>query len=187
MKKTLLLAGVAGLFAATTANAEIKPYVGLDYNYSSYGMDFPNNHIIEDDYNSLSLSAGAKLMDNFGLEAFYQLSDSEKNTHPLGLKASSHFQAYGIDALGYLPLGCDQKVELIAGLGLGEYKMDYRAKDSEGTEDSKERALGIRANLGAQYNIDQNWSVRGMYRHVYLQKSTLNDINEFSAGVRYSF
>ena len=35
MKKTLLLAGVASLFAVNTANAEVKPYVGLDYNYSS--------------------------------------------------------------------------------------------------------------------------------------------------------
>lgn len=31
MKKTLLLAGVASLFAVNTANAEVKPYVGLDY------------------------------------------------------------------------------------------------------------------------------------------------------------
>ena len=51
----------------------------------------------------------------------------------------------------------------------------------------KEESLGYRVNLGLQYNIDENWSVRGMYRHVYLQKSVLNDINEFSAGVRYNF
>ena len=66
MKKTLLLAGVASLFAVNTANAEVKPYVGLDYNYSSYGMDKPYNDAFEDDYNSLSFVAGAKLMENFG-------------------------------------------------------------------------------------------------------------------------
>ena len=48
MKKTLLLAGVASLFAVNTANAEVKPYVGLDYNYSSYGMDKPYNDAFED-------------------------------------------------------------------------------------------------------------------------------------------
>lgn len=184
MKKTLLLAGVAGLFAATTANAEIKPYVGLDYNYSSIGMDADARHTFEDDYQNLSFVAGAKLIDNFGLEAFYQRSLNAKNTDSDGDKWSSRIRSYGLDALGYLPLGCDQKVELIAGLGLGEYTMKYRL---QGVEGSKENALGIRANVGAQYNIDENWSVRGMYRHVYLQKSFMNDIDEFSAGVRYSF
>ena len=166
MKKTLLLAGVASLFAVNTANAEVKPYVGLDYNYSSYGMDNYVRDYLEDDYNSLSFVAGAKLMENFGLEAFYRIEN------------------YGVDALGYLPLGCDKEVELIAGLGLGQYKMKYRLA---GDGADKERALGIRANIGAQYNIDENWSVRGMYRHVYLQKSYMNDINEFSAGIRYNF
>lgn len=86
--------------------------------------------------------------------------------------------------MGYLPLGCDKEVELIAGLGLGQYQTKYR---EQGYTSSKEEALGIRANVGAQYNIDENWSVRGMYRHVYLQKSVMNDINEFSAGIRYNF
>lgn len=184
MKKTLLLAGVASLFAVNTANAEIKPYVGLDYNYSSYDMDSDVRDSIEDDYNSLSFVAGAKLMDNFGLEAFYQRSLNEKNTSSDGAKVSSRIQNYGVDALGYLPLGCDQEVELIAGLGLGEYEMRGRIA---GLGSEKEDALGIRANIGAQYNIDENWAVRGMYRHVYLQNSELNDINEFTAGVRYNF
>lgn len=183
MKKTLLLAGIASLFAVNTANAEVKPYVGLDYNYSSYGMDKPYNDAFEDDYNSLSFVAGAKLMENFGLEAFYQRSLNEKNTYD-GDKYSSRIQNYGVDALGYLPLGCDKEVELIAGLGLGQYQTKYR---EQGYTSSKEEALGIRANVGAQYNIDENWSVRGMYRHVYLQKSVMNDINEFSAGIRYNF
>ena len=183
MKKTLLLAGVACLFAANTANAEIQNYVGLDYNYSSYGMDKPANDLYEDDYNSLSFVAGAKTTENFGLEAFYQRSLNEKNTYN-GNKYSSRIQSYGVDALGYLPLGCDQEVELIAGLGLGQYQTKHR---EQGISSSKEEALGIRANVGAQYNIDENWSVRGMYRHVYLQKSTMNDINEFSAGIRYNF
>ena len=122
-------------------------------------------------------------MNNFGLEACYQRSLNEKNSS-YGEKVSSRIQNYGVDALGYLPLGCDQEVELIAGLGLGEYEMKARVA---GLGADKEEALGIRANIGAQYNIDENWAVRGMYRHVYLQNSEMNDINEFSAGIRYNF
>ena len=106
MKKTLLLAGVASLFAVNAANAEVLPYVGLDYNYSSYGMDNYVRDYLEDDYHSLSLIAGAKLHENFGLEAFYQRSLNEKNSYD-GDKYSSRIQSYGVDALGYLPLGCD--------------------------------------------------------------------------------
>lgn len=184
MNKMLLLAGVAGLFAANTANAEIKPYAGLDYNYSSFDFDSGISNDLEDDYNSLSLIAGAKFHENFGTEAFYQMSDKNKNTSSDGSKYSSKFQAYGVDALGFLPLGCDKKVELIAGVGIGQYIMKY---ELVGAGSDKEEAIGYRLNAGAQYNIDENWSVRGMYRHVYLEKAFMNDINEFSAGVRYNF
>ena len=34
MKKMLLLAGVASVFAFNANAMEMKPYVGLDYNYS---------------------------------------------------------------------------------------------------------------------------------------------------------
>ena len=186
MKKTLLLAGVACLFAAS-ANAEVRPYAGLDWNYSTFDYAYDAENLIEDDYQSASLIAGAKLHKNFGVEAFYQLSQQEKNTNE-DSTVHSRFQAYGLDALGYLPLGCDGTVELIAGAGIGEYEMKARTKDFGGEKMSeKEKAFAYRLNFGAQYNIDDNWAVRGMYRHVYTQHSEIDGINEFSLGVRYSF
>lgn len=183
MKKTLLLAGVACLFGAATANAEVKPYVGLDWNYSTFDYAYDLEKYAEDDYQSASLIAGAKLHKNFGVEAFYQFSQAEKNTYE-NIKMHTRFQAYGLDALGYLPLGCDGTVDVIAGLGLGQYEMKYRVA---GIVSDKEETLGYRLNVGAQYNIDENWAVRGMYRHVYTQKSDIDAIDEFSLGVRYSF
>ena len=94
MKKTLLLAGVASLFAVNAANAEVLPYVGLDYNYSSYGMDNYVRDYLEDDYHSLSLIAGAKLHENFGLEAFYQRSLNEKNSYDV-LRCRSNARGSG--------------------------------------------------------------------------------------------
>ena len=94
------------------------------------------------------------------------------------------FQAYGVDFLGFLPLGCDGEVELIAGAGIGEYEMKVKMV---GAGSDKEETLGYRLNVGAQYNIDENWSVRGMYHHVYTQKSFIDAIDEFSLGVRYNF
>lgn len=185
MKKTLLLAGIACLFAANAANAmEIKPYVGMDYNYSS--IDVAKNSArlnVEDDYNNASLIAGTKLHQNFGLEAFYQRSLNETNTFVYGNRTTSHISAYGADALGYLPLGCEQKVELIAGLGIGHYEIKARTP----FDSYKENGTGYRMSAGAQYNFDDNWAVRGMFRHVVIEGGDFDRVNEYSAGVRYSF
>ena len=182
MKKTLLMAGAACLFAAN-ANAEIAPYAGLDFNYSTFDYAYDAEDYIEDDYQSLSIVAGAKFNRNFGAEAFYQLSGKEKNSR-FGDTYTTDFQAYGIDLLGYLPLGCEGRVEVIGGLGLGEYEMKVK---NVGFGSDKEESLGYRVNLRMQYNIDENWSVRGMYHHVYTQKSDIDAIDEFSLGVRYNF
>lgn len=183
MKKTLLTAGIAVCLSAFNANAEIKPYAGLDLNYSTFDYAYDIENIIEDDYQSLSLVAGAKFNRNLGVEAFYQYSGKEKNTFA-GEKFSSRFQAYGLDVLGFLPLGCDQKVELIAGAGIGQYEMKVRMA---GYGSAKEDAFAYRLNAGVQYNIDENWSVRGMYHHIYTQKSLIDAIDEFSVGIRYNF
>ncbi|MBR1648023.1 MAG: porin family protein [Alphaproteobacteria bacterium] len=183
MKKALLMAGAAALFASS-ANAEVKPYVGLDGNYSSIDWAYDIEDSVEDDYTSVSAVAGAKFIRNFGMEAFYQISNGEKNRDANAGLNHSRFTAYGVDALGYLPLGCEGKVELIAGAGVGEYTFKVR-NTFDGT--SKDHSTGYRLNAGAQYNVDENWSVRGMYRHVYTQKSYADAIDEFSLGVRYNF
>ncbi len=181
MKKTLLLAGVACLFAAS-ANAEMTPYVGADYTYSMWRMDQEAENALIDHSDSGAVVAGVKFNKWFGVEAFYQLSKQESN-HYDDSRYHSRMQAYGVDALGYLPLGCDQKFELLAGLGFGEYEVKVR---EDGYADKFE-GNGYRLTAGAQYNLDENWSVRGTYRHVYVNKIFLNDLNELSLGVRYNF
>ena len=79
MKKILLLTGISCLVAGV-ANADVKPYVGLDYNFSTLDWSNGYNSYIEDDYNSASLVAGAKFNRNFSLEAFYQMSQAEKRS-----------------------------------------------------------------------------------------------------------
>lgn len=183
MKKAVLLAGAACLFAGA-ANAEITPYVGLDGNYSTLDWAYDIEDSVEDDYQSVSFVAGSRIIRNFGVEAFYQLSNGEKNKDAYEGLNHSRFTAYGVDALGYLPLGCEGKVDLIAGAGIAEYTFKVR-NTFDGT--AKDHSTGYRLNAGAQYNIDENWSVRGMYHHVYTQNSYVDAIDEFSIGFRYNF
>lgn len=180
MNKTLLLAGAA-CFLAFNANAvEVKPYVGLDYNYSITNTD--NDHGWANNFNSGSIVAGTKITPYAGVEAFWQLG--YKATDRLeGTKTTSYFDAVGIDALGYLPLGCSN-FELIGSAGIANYKFKDKAV-GEGTH--KDYGIGYRLGAGAQYNVSENIGVRAMYRHAFIDNATTNDINEYSLGVRYSF
>lgn len=173
MKKTLLLAGVACIMGASQAQAMMKvdPYIGMDYVYSDMDMSKGRDHNLENKFNSLSLNAGAKLHENFGVEVYYQQSDTEKKHGN-----NSRFYSYGIDAMGYLPVA--ENVDLIASVGLGQY--EFRAG---GDEDD----LGYRFGLGAQYSFNDNWAARAMVREVLVDSNTMDDMLEFSAGVRYSF
>ena len=184
MKKVLLLASVMSAMAFSAQAIEIKPYVGLDYNYSSIDVaKNSKNWGVEDDYNSASIVAGAKMHKNFGLEAFYQRSLNESRSFQDTTKVTSRISGYGLDALGYLPLGCEQKVELIGGLGIGEYELKARTY----ADSKKDYGIGYRMSAGAQYNINDKIAIRGMFRHVIVEHSDLDIINEYSAGIRYSF
>ena len=182
MNKGLLLAGVACLFA-TAANAELTPYVGADYTYSMRRMDTMAKEALVDHSVGAAVVAGVKLNKWAGLEAFYQITKPETNHIADGTKFHDRMQAYGLDAIGYLPLGCDQKFELLAGLGIGEYELKIR----EDGDVEKFEGVGYRLTAGAQYNLDEHWTVRGTYRHVYVNKMFLNDLNEISLGLRYNF
>lgn len=173
MKKTLLLAGAVCLVGISQAQAMIKadPYIGLDYVYSDMDMNHGRDHNIENKFNSLSINAGAKLHENFGLEAYYQQSDSEKKH---GHK--SRFYSYGVDAMGYLPVA--DKVDLIGSVGIGQY--EFRSGGDEND-------LGYRIGVGAQYSFNNNWAARAMVREVFLDSDTMDNMLEFSAGVRYNF
>lgn len=172
MKKVLLLAGVALALGASQAQAMMaSPYVGMDYVYTDMDMRHGADHQLENKFNSLSVNAGAKLNKNFGVEAYYQQSDTESKHG-----RDSRFYSYGVDAMGYLPVA--QNVDLIGSLGIGQY--EFRA----GGDDN---GLGYRVGVGAQYSFNDNWAARAMVRKVFIDEDVMDNMLEFAAGVRYSF
>lgn len=174
MKKTLLLAGVASVFAFNANALELTPYAGVDYNYSMLHHDASMDAIMAGQAHSASVVLGTKVTPYAGVEAFYQLSKKEHKADN-----RSQLQAYGADVLGYLPLGCYGEYEVLASAGLGQYTAKYNKDQDSG--------LGYRLGAGLQYNVTDNWAVRAMYRHVWVDKNVLDCVNEVSLGVRYSF
>ncbi len=179
MKKTLLLAGVACVLSLNANASEIKSYVGLDVGVADVGLSSGLNSIAEDSYTTLSVNAGAKLNQNFGLEGFYQISDDEDTK--LGVGETS-FEAYGIDAIGYVPMG--EKTNLLGSVGLGQYDVEISGLGGNASEDS----LGYRFGLGADYALTDSLSARAMARYVLIDDmESVDDITEVSLGLRYTF
>lgn len=187
MKKTLLLAGVACLFsfganAADYSMRDLKPYVGLDYVYTSANLKKDTG--IKKDYNSGAVNAGITLYDNVGLEAFFQQSGERKSLKGTPYQTKSEFYAYGLDLYGYMPIGCDG-FNLVGSIGAANYNVKLKYKGHFGNED-KQR-VGYRGGVGMQYNMTENWSARLLYRYTYLGMKELKNLNEVTAGIRYSF
>ena len=136
MKKTLLLAGVAGLFASNVCAAEIKPYDGLHYVYSS--IDYEESaadSFLEDNLNSIAVNAGTRLNKNFGIEAFYQQSE-EADKKVFGVYESEvKFKAYGVDLMGYMAWGCIDVVSAGTGEMRKRYGFIYVDMDDDGNGD----------------------------------------------------
>lgn len=187
MKKTLLLAGVAALVATSANAADLKPYVGLDYVYSDANYDFDGDDFWENKLHSLNVNAGTKLNKNFGIEAFYQQSGDEKGdlvqnmTTGIQGKTKASFDAYGADITGYVPVA--QNTEVFGALGLGMYDAEIKAPGLKESDDG----LGVRIGAGVMYNFNEHFAVRGLLRYVNTDIDGLDDLTEFSAGVRYTF
>lgn len=182
--KKIIVATALGLVAlGSVANAAEKgdftPYVGMDYTYSDVNVKQDRPH-----YNSGSINVGTLYNRYFGTELFYQHSDTHKESNGAD-KSKTSLQGYGLDLMGYLPLGCDQKFSLIGTVGIAQYTVH---KEYSFAKNTRDHGMGYRAGVGAMYNIDDNWSIRALARYVNFNE--INDYDhmmEYSAGVRYSF
>ncbi len=178
-----LMVAVSALAFSANANASaFKPYVGLDYNYTDADADHQSPK-----YNSASVNVGTEYNKYFGTEVFYQYSDDDKK-HVNGIENQTSFQAYGLDLMGYLPLGCDQVFSLVGTMGIGEYTFDKNYSGFYAPKDQRAHGIGYRFGGGLQYKIDDKFSVRGLVRYVNLNDiDNFDDMWEYTAGIRYSF
>ena len=190
MKKTLLLAGVASLFSLNAQATEIKPVIGLDYVYSIADIDDSDSEgdysdFYEDKLNAFALSAGVKLNQYVGLEAFYQQSEkADKTTYGI-LKVEDKYKAYGLDAIGYLPV--IPQLDLIGSLGVAYYKAEVKFSISGISASDSEDKIGFRAGAGLQYNFNDHIAARLMAKYNYTNIDGLDNIVDVTAGVRYYF
>lgn len=179
-KNIALLAAVSAIALATSANAlEFRPYVGAQYNLTSASVkNMPNM-----DMHSYSIFVGTDYNRYFGTEVFYQNSNKWHKVVN-GVKNKVDFEAYGLDAYGYLPLGCDRVFSLLGTAGIANYDFD----GDQGNGKEEDNGLGYRLGAGMQYNITNNIAVRGIVRYIWADKlDGFDHMMEYSLGAKYSF
>ncbi|MCM1323890.1 MAG: porin family protein [Acetobacter sp.] len=175
MKKMLLLAGLAGMVAANAEAVDMTPYVGMDAGYSM--VDYNDYYYLSSRNLSLSAVLGART-DHFGVEAFYMNSLRQHKAD-----AATRISGYGVDLLGFQQLGCSGRWELVGSAGLAQYKIKANYPEG-GTSDT---GYGYRLGGGLQYALTENLSARVMYHHTWMNKSTIDSMDEFTVGIRYAF
>lgn len=188
MKKTvgaLMIAVSAVAFSANAnANMNMTPYVGLDYVHTRAAVKTSYRPY----FNAASVNVGANYGDWFGTELFYMYSNQHKKK---GIESAvgrtkADIQGYGLDLYGYLPFGCEKRFNLIATMGIGEYRVDTKTVTVDGVR--RDHGWGYRFGGGASYKFTSNFGVRALYRFVEYDKIQGYDhANEYSVGVRYEF
>lgn len=191
MNKTLLLTGVAALVACNANAYDLKdywaPYIGLDYNYTAthhpHSTATVPSNILPANYHSGTFAFGTKVYDYVAVEGFAEFSKYENKP-----ETRSYTRAYGADVMGVLPLYCNQ-LDFLASIGLGRYYNKLKHKTALGKSEFAEYDWGYRFGAGLQYNFNENWGVRAMYRHVVFNKPKFayNNLDVVSLGIRYNF
>lgn len=196
MKKLLTLTLLSSLISFNAqATSWLHPYVGLDYAYTDAGYGNYPSKALQDKTDSYILSAGVKILPGLAVEGFYQQSAHEKNTSANvilpgdNLKSDMTLRAYGVDIVNdFLNLGL---VEVLGSIGIARYDLkvsqDYLFNGTGGHTNKTYSGEGLRFGIGAQVNLTDSWSVRGMGRYSLTNIEKVNSFKEITVGLRYSF
>lgn len=183
MQKISTKFAIIGLASTIATNAlaienEYIPYVGLNYAYNESSARNVHSH-----QNSVSAIIGSVYNKYFGTEVFYQQSDKDE-LGAFNLK-STRFSAFGLDAIAYLPLGCEGRIAPLATAGIGNYNFKHKFYNSSSVKDS---GWGYRFGAGLSYNIDEKWSVHFIGRYIHTdQIESYDHLSEYTLGFKYVF
>ena len=195
MKKIGLLAGALCLFSADAGAAFVSPYVGADYNYSSLNFGRESEDFYADNFNSLGVVAGVKLLSFLSVEGFYQQSENKDNTVRNHFVEGDEFstklklKSYGVDLVGdVLNLGI---VEILSSVGYGYYDADVtntvNINGVGGRRSFNEEGNGLRLGIGGQINPLPSLGIRAMFRYTVTDMDAVKNMKEVTVGVRYYF
>lgn len=155
------------------------PYAGLGYTFDKAQISS-----VRPEYQSAEIYIGSDYSKYFGTEIFFYQSLSQKNSQqPHKLKTS--YRAYGLDLMGYIPLGCSQKLSLLGTMGVGEYAFNLK---ETGFKHHNEHGYGYRFGGGFKYAFNNNWQTRFIARYINFDNvDKVNQAVEYGINIEYHF
>ena len=205
--KKLILGAILSCMTLTEAYAvPNRMYFGTDVAYDFNKVDGgPRFEAINPPVNqevrapesimSAVVNAGYNFSENFGVEAFYHISDSKDTTYDRiaslnsQLNAETSYQAYGLDMIAYIK--STDKVDWLLSAGVAQYNFETKFKYSAGgvlqKSTVKDDSIGFRLGAGLQINFDDYISFRAMYRYIFADIPGIDKMQEIIVGVRIGF
>lgn len=188
-----------------TGTLGVRPYLGLEgaFGTTEYGNEI-DKELFSKATKRMGIFAGLQFNQYVGLEAFYHIGNTKEKTisetitdyTSMKLKDTANFNAYGLDLMGYIPVG--KAVDIVLGLGYGWYdfkgKVDLNIYNSSVEENyeikfkGKDKSEAVRFTLGTQFLLNDNWAVRLLGRYAdFSSDDAVKNIMEISLGLRYMF
>lgn len=176
MKKSLLIAAAAAMFATSANAGALLPYVGFDYvNMAPNVAD-----TLPENYDVGSINAGLRYESAGALELFYNRSMREKSSNG-NMVTRGRLYGYGADLLinGY----DFSQASILGSIGYGRFTTKMR--DQGGARE--ETGNAVRLGVGGEINPTLNWGFRAMFRYSLADSDAFKNAKEFSIGARYYF
>ncbi len=124
-----------------------------------------------DDFWTAAPIVGLRIGENFGVETSYTWGTNDD---------SVDIKAAAIDAMGYLPINDSKTVSLVGLVGVGRYELDTNIPGDDSD-------TAVRYGGGIQYEINQNWSTRLLYRRAEVKTSAFDSLDTVTMALTYNF
>lgn len=167
-----IIAITAGLFLMPSVAFTQNGYLGIGAgpaNYSEASFDESDT--------GFTLYGGIRIHENFALELSYTDFGKQEGDYN-SLNASVEVTGLGFSALGILPI--NDKFDIIGKIGFISWDADVTLDSLTSSDDGTDLLYGI----GAQYNINEAFTIRGVWEFVDLDEG---DLDMFSINAQFNF
>lgn len=159
-----------------------------DYKFDQATLIFDKSKVKN---GALGLNFGYSFNEYFALESGYDIF-SVKSSDLTNTRIPSSYRNNGnvyVDALGYLPINEDFKLEGSFGLGALHSKASYHIVGGVQNESANRWTTGLRAGIGAVYKLSDNWDAkfRVRYQDSKASKSGVKNMMQTGLGIAYNF
>lgn len=152
----------------------VRPYLGIDLGVADTNVSAG----FEDNYQMGSIYGGLNFSDYLGVEIGYTNSLSE-NGQIAG--SDSNLEGYYADLLGYIPVTDARDVKIVGLVGYGTYDFNTSPTFAGDSDEA------LRYGAGLQYEMNEDWAIRGLWRRIEFDTTFLDEANTFTAGLSYKF